>query len=85
VLQNIHSRVSYTWSFYNCKIFPIRFFINSFDKYIFKFKLDIHFFESIFFHSVLILLSLFIFISIYQKSKFYSDNTFFLVYIEFLS
>lgn len=40
VLRNTRSTISYIWSFYNCKIWSIRFFINSFPKYIFKFKLD---------------------------------------------
>ena len=44
-LQNTHNRVSCIWSFYNCKIYPNRFFIYTFDKYIFKFKLDILSFE----------------------------------------
>lgn len=48
VLQNTHSKVSYILSFYNCKIWPLRFFINSFDKYIFKFKLDFSFFISLY-------------------------------------
>lgn len=41
-LQNTHSTVSCILSYDNCKIYPHRFFIYAFDKYIFKFKLDIH-------------------------------------------
>lgn len=58
VLQNTRNKVSCIWSFYNCKISPNRFFINSFDKYIFKFKLDILFFEFNLFIFTLILFRL---------------------------
>lgn len=72
-LQNTHSKVSYILSFYNCKIWPLRFFINSFDKYIFKFKLDI-----LFFYITLLTFYSGIYLCLFIVCLFYSVNFFYL-------